>query len=153
MTDAALSPQQRIEADVKTSMKARDSERTQTLRMLLTSIKNRRIEIGAEVGDDEFLTLVKRAVKQRREAAEQFRNGDRLELAEKEERELEVLEAYLPEQVDEATLRAAVQEFVAAEGLSGMQAMGKVMPAMMAQFGGAADGKLLSQIVREVLAG
>ncbi len=149
---AATVPRERIESDLKVAMKARDSERVQTLRMLLGALKNRRIELGSEPDDREFLAQVQRAVKQRREAAEQFRAGGREELAAKEERELVILEHYLPAQADEETVRAAVREFIAAEGLQGPQAMGKVMPAMLERFAGAVDGKQLSRIVREELA-
>jgi uncharacterized protein YqeY len=150
-SEPALSPQQRLEGDLKRAMKARDQERVQTLRMLLSAVKNRRIELGSELDESELLTLVKRAAKQRREAAEQFQQGGREELAAQEERELLILEEYLPAQIDEQTLRQAVTEYVAAEGLSGPRAMGQVMPVMIERFQGAADGKLLSRIVREAL--
>lgn len=145
------SPQQTIERHLKVAMKAREKERVQTLRMLLTAIKNRRIELGAELEQTEFVALVKRAAKQRQEAAEQFRRGDRIELAEQEERELAILQEYLPEQVDEETLRAAVREYLSEHELSGPKAMGQVMPAMMGRFGDRADGKVLSSIVRSEL--
>ena len=149
--ESALSPQQRLEGDLKRAMKAREQERVQTLRMLLSAVKNRRIELGAELDEAELLTLVKRAAKQRREAAEQFYRGGREELAAQEERELLILEEYLPAQIDEQTLRTEVAKYVAAEGLSGPRAIGQVMPVMIERFQGAADGKLLSRIVREAL--
>ncbi len=145
------SPQLQLEGDLKAAMKARDRLLVDTLRMLLTAVKNRRIELGEEVSADDFVALVKKAVKQREEAAGQYRSGAREELAEKEEREIVLLAAYLPEQVGEAELRQAVTEFVTAEGLRGPAAMGQVMKAMIQRFGGAADGKMLSTIAREIL--
>ncbi len=144
-------PRAQIEGDLKEAMKAKDKERTETLRMLLAEIKNREIQDGQPVDDKAFTALIKKATKQRKEAAEQFRNGDRLELAEKEERELAILEPYLPEQVDEGAIREAVAAVIAEKGLSGPSGMGQVMQAVMAQFGGAADGKLVNQIARELL--
>ena len=146
-------PQERIQNDIKEALKARETERLATLRMLLSEIKNEKIRAGEEVGDDAFARLVKKAVKQRQDSAQQYAHGGRGELAAKEEREAEILAAYLPAQVGEAEIRRAVEEFVAAEGLSGPQGIGPVMKAMMARFGGSADGKTINQIARAVLAG
>ena len=146
-------PQDRIQNDIKEALKAKQPERLATLRLLLSEIKNEKIRAGEEVDDDAFARLVKKAVKQRQDSAEQYRKGGRDELAAKEEREAQILAAYLPEQVGEAEIRRAVEEFVAAEGLSGMQGIGQVMKAMMARFGGAADGKTINQIARAVLTG
>ncbi len=144
-------PLDRIQADLKAALKARDKERLSTLRLLLAEIKNEKIRAGKEVDDDTFARLVKKALKQRKDSAEQYRKGDRAELAAKEEREAEILGAYLPEQVGEDEIRSAVEEFVAAEGLSGPRGIGPVMKAMTARFGGAADGKTINQIARQVL--
>src|SRR4029078_9507498 len=88
-------PQQRIEEDLKQSMKARDAERTSTLRMLLASLKNEKISLGHEVSEEEFVTVVQRGVKQRQDSVEQYRKGGREELAAKEEREAALLGADL----------------------------------------------------------
>ncbi len=146
-------PLDRIQADLKAALKARDKERLSTLRLLLAEIKNEKIRAGKEVDDDTFARLVKKALKQRKDSAEQYRKGDRRELAAKEEREAEILVAYLPQQVGEAEIRGAIEELVAAEELSGPRAIGVVMKAMMARFGGSADGKTVNRIAREVLAG
>lgn len=146
-------PQQRIEADVKGAMKSGEKERLATLRMLLTEVKNERIRRGGEVDEPGFTGLVRKAIKQREEAADQYRKGNRPELAEKEEREAQVLAAYLPAQVDEGTIRAAVEQLVAERGLAGPAAMGVVMKETLARFGSAADGATVSRIARDVLAG
>lgn len=145
------SPQERLEADLKTAMKARDRTRVETLRMLLTAVKNRRIEVGDELNEEHFVAEVRRAVKQRKESASVYRQGGRVELAEKEEAEIALLEPYLPAQVDEDTIRQAAAEYMRDEGLAGMQAMGQVMKAMIARFGPSADGKTISGVVRQLL--
>ena len=145
-------PQQRVEADLKTAMKAREKERTATLRMLLTEVKNERIRRGEPVDEAGFVSLVRKAIKQRHEAAEQFEKGGRDDSAAQERREAEMLEAYLPAAPSDAEIRAAIEDYVFREGLSGPQAMGRVMPAMIARFEGRADNAVVSRIAREVLA-
>lgn len=146
-------PQERIEADVKAAMKARAKERLQTLRMLLTDLKNERIRRGEEVDEAGFVAILRRGVKQRQDAAAGYRDGDRTEQAEAEEREAAILEEYLPDEPSEEEIRAAVEAHVAEHDLSGPQAMGQVMPAMIARFEGRADNKVLSKVVRDVLTG
>jgi uncharacterized protein YqeY len=146
-------PQETIQNDLKTAMKAGEKERVATLRMLLTEIKNERIRAGEEVDEERFIGLVRKAVKQRHESAEQFRAGGRSEMAEKEEREAAQLEAYLPAQASEDDIRAAIEAFVAEQGLEGPAAIGQVMKAMLQRFGAAADGRTINQIARQVLAG
>lgn len=147
------SPTETVERDLRTALKAGEKERLGTLRMLLTEVKNERIRSGQEVGEETFAGLVHKAIKQRQEAAEQFRAGRREELAAKEEREAEILSGYLPEQVSEDEIRAAVEAFVATEGLSGPQAIGPVMREMLGRFGARADGGTINRIARQVLAG
>jgi hypothetical protein len=148
---AQTTPQQRIESDLRTAMKAREKERVGTLRMLLADLKNERIRRGVEVDEAGFVALVRKGIKQREEAAEQFAKGDRPEQAAKERREAEQLAAYLPAGPSEADVRAAVDAYVAEHGLSGPAAMGQVMPAMIQHFEGRADNAVLSRIVRDVL--
>jgi uncharacterized protein YqeY len=145
--------QQRIEDDLKSALKARDKARVSTLRLLLAEIKNERIRRGEEVDEVGFFGLVRKGVKQCHEAAEKYREGGREDSAAKEEREAEILEAYLPRQADETEIRKAVEDFVAQEELSGPGAIGPVMKAMMAKFGGRADGGTLNKIARDVLSG
>jgi hypothetical protein len=145
-------PQQRIEAEVKTAMKSGEKERLSTLRMLLAEIKNERIRRGGDVDEAGFISLVRKAVKQREDSISQYRSGGREELAAKEESELKILDAFLPAQVDEGQIRAAIEEIVAAQGLSGPAAMGPIMKGVMARFGTSADGGTINRVAREVLA-
>ncbi|MEO1367787.1 MAG: GatB/YqeY domain-containing protein [Acidobacteriota bacterium] len=144
-------PQENLQADLKAAMKARDAGRVSTLRMLLTAVKNEKINKGDELDDKDFLGIVRRLVKQRKDSVQQFRDAGRDELADKEEAEIAVLSDYLPAQADEATVRAAIEELVAAEGLEGPKAIGAVMKGMMKKFGATADGGTINRIARDVL--
>ena len=143
--------QARLEADLKAAMKARESERVSTLRLLLNRVKNERIAAGEEVNEERFLGLVQKAIKQHRESAEAFRKGGRDEQAEREEREVEVLSGYLPPPADDEELSAAIAAFVEENDLSGPPAIGAVMKEMMARFAGRADGATINRLARGVL--
>ena len=145
------SPKEDLQQDIKTALKAGDKLRVSTLRMLLSSLQSEGIRTGTEVDAATLLTLVQRGVKQRREAAEQYRTGARPELAEKEEAEAEILSEYLPEPVSEAEVRAAVEELVEAESLEGPKAIGRIMGAILPRYKGRFEGRELQRIAREVL--
>lgn len=144
-------PQETIQADVKEAMRAKDKERLSTLRMLLSAVKNEKIEKKSDLSEDEFLTVVQRLVKQRKDSASQYRDGGREELAAKEESEIEILESYLPKQASDDEIRSAIAAQIEAEGLEGPKAIGPIMRAMMQRFGAAADGGKINQIARELL--
>ncbi len=147
---------QRITADLTTAMKARDAETTGTLRLVLAAIKNLKVAEGrggADPTDAEVTDLLNRQAKQRRESAEVYRAADRPELADKEDRELEILQRYLPQQLSEDEVRTIVTEAVAETGATGPGDLGRVMSAVMPKVKGLADGKLVNQLVREALAG
>jgi hypothetical protein len=146
-------PQERIQDELKEAMKARDAERTGTLRMLLAEIKNEKIRLGRELAEEDFLGIVQKGVKQRQDSVEQYRAGGRVDLAEKEEREAKLLAGYLPEQLSEEEVRAAVEALVREQGLSGPKALGAVMGALVPRLKGRVDGKVLQRIARETLGG
>ena len=145
-------PQETIQTDMKAAMKAGEKEKVATLRMLLSAIKNEQIASGGELDREAFLKLVRKQIKQRQDSAEQYRAGGREELAAKEEREAEILDAYLPPAVDEDEIRAALREFIAAEGLSGPSAMGPIMKEMLSRYAGRTDGGTINRLAREILA-
>lgn len=145
-------PQQRLEADVKAAMKSGDKERLSVLRMLLTEVQNAALR-GGEVDEAGFLALVRKSIKQREEATVQFRKGNRPELADQEEREAALLAEFLPAQVGEADIRAAITEILAQHQLASPAAMGALMKELKARFGATADGATLSRLAREALAG
>lgn len=145
-------PLQTVQDDLKSALKAGEKERVGTLRLLLSSIKNEQIARRAEIDEPGFLKLVRKAIKQRKDSAEQYTKGEREELAAKEMREAEILAVYLPPEVDEEQIRAALREFIAAEGLSGPSAIGPIMKEMLSRFAGQADGGTVNRLAREILA-
>ena len=137
----------RIRNDLNTARKARDKLATLVLTTLLADIKYREIELGQEATDADVIEVVNRGIKRRREAAEQMRAGNRVELAEKEEAEAAQLSGYLPQQLEEAEVRAFVREAIA----GGANNMGAVMGRIMPRIKGVFDGKEANRIVREEL--
>ncbi len=146
-----MSLKDQLTSDMKEAMKAKQTERLSTIRQLRSAIKNKEIDLKQELDDDAVISVIGTLVKQRREAAQMYRDNDRLELAEKEEAELVVLQDYLPAQLGEAELREIVTAVIAEVGATSAKDMGKVMPQVMARTKGAADGKLVNQLVREQL--
>lgn len=143
----------RIERATIESMKARDAARTSALRMAKAALKNREIDKRSALDDADALQVLGTLAKQRREAIEQFRAGGRIDLAEKEEAELRVLQEFLPQAMSEEEIRCAVADAVAEAGAVGPKDMGKVMGALMPRVKGKADGKLVNALVREALGG
>ena len=145
---------EQISNDIKEAMKARDVERRDVLRSLDSMIKNEEIAENKReegLGDDGVITLVKRAIKQRKDSAEQFRRGGRDELADKEEQEIHFIEKYLPAQMAENEVRAIVEKVVADVGAKDKGDMGKVMGGAMSAVGDAADGAVVRKVVEDVL--
>ena len=138
----------RLQSDLNEARKARDRHRTLVLSTTLSDLRNREIELGAEVDEAEAASVVTRAVKRRREAADQMRAGGRTELAEREEAEAEILRRYLPEGLSEGEVREIVREIVA----EGVGELGPVMARLMPRIKGRFDGKEANRIVREELA-
>ena len=143
----AESLKDRLRADLNSARRERDKLRTTVLTTFLSEIRNREIELGKEVGDDEVQALVTTSIKRCREAAEQMRAGAREELAAKEDQEALMLQAYLPPQLDEGHVRALVREAIS----GGAADLGSVMKAVMPRTKGRFEGKELNRIVREEL--
>lgn len=143
-----------IIADMTAAMKAKDAARTSTLRMLKAAIMNREKEGGGEVTDEEVTKLLRSQVKQRRDSVEQYQKGGRQELADKEQSEIVIIEAYLPQGASQEEIDKAVAAAVAETGASSMKDMGGVMKAAMARLAGKnADGKAVSAAVKNRLGG
>jgi uncharacterized protein YqeY len=141
-----------INADLTQAMKARDAERLSALRMVKTALKLRETELTGGVDDSEAIKVLNTLLKQRRDAAEQFRTGGREELALKEENEARIIQTYLPASASEADISRAVDEAVAEVGASSMKDMGAVMKAVRAKLEGkTVDGKALSDLVKAKL--
>ncbi|HLD02004.1 MAG TPA: GatB/YqeY domain-containing protein [Patescibacteria group bacterium] len=144
---------QQLQEQLKQSMLAKDAEKTSVLRMLLSAVGYAEINHGAgyEATKEDIQTVIEKEVKQRRDSIEQFKTGGRNDLAEKEEKELAILQAYLPEQMSEDEVSGLVKQAIAETGASSMQDMGKVMGNLMPKTKGKADGSMISRIVRESL--
>lgn len=136
---------------MKAAMKAKDSLRLNAIRMIRTAIKNREIEERRELDDQAVIGVLSTLVKQRKESAQVYREGGRPELAEKEEQELAVIQEFLPTQLDEAELRAIIETAVNETGATSPKDMGKVMKAVTGKTLGRADGRLVSELVKERL--
>ena len=142
----------RLEGELKDAMVARDAERRNTLRLILASLRGAEKELQRPLHDDEELQVLQRERKRRREAAEGFRAGGREEQADAEERELAVLEEFMPEPLSEEDLEEIVDDAIAEVGATSMADLGRVMADVMPQIAGRADGSAVSQLVREKLA-
>ena len=140
--------QEQIEKDFLSAYKAKEEVRVAVLRMLKTAIKNRQVELLRPLTDEEILEVIGRQVKQRLESIEQFRQGGREAMAEREEAELAVLKAYMPTQLTPEETAAAVDAAIAETGASGPREMGKVMQAVMVRFKGRIDGKAVSELAK-----
>jgi uncharacterized protein YqeY len=150
-----MASSEQIETDLRTAMKARDPETVATLRLVLAAIKNARVSAGrsGDVSDAEMTDILAKQGKQRSEAAAAYRDGGRDELADKEERELAIIQRYLPAALDDDELAAIVDQAVAETGASGPGDLGAVMSAVMPKVKGRADGKRVNAMVRARLQG
>jgi uncharacterized protein len=142
----------RIEEQLKDAMRARDQERVDVLRLTLASLRSAEKEVQRELKEDEELHVLQRERKRRLEAAEAFRSGGREEQAAKEERELAVIQEYMPDPVEEAELERIIDDAIAETGATSLRDLGRVMADVMPQVAGRADGSMVSQLVREKLA-
>jgi uncharacterized protein len=143
---------QRLAEEVKQAMLARENDRRDALRLILSSLKSAEKELQRPLSDEEELQVLQRERKKRNEAAEAFRAGGREEQAEKEEAELAVLEEFMPEPLSEDELDQIVDDAIAENGATNMSDMRRVMADVMPQVAGRADGSAVSQLVREKLA-
>lgn len=140
-----------IDQDLKSAILGRDLKKADTLRLLKSAIKNEEINIGEELNDQKVEVIVAKEVKKRQESIVEYKKGNRAELAESEQKEIEILEKYLPEQLSDEELEEIVSEAISKTKASSMQDMGKVMSFVMPQVSGKADGAKVSQIVKEKL--
>ena len=143
----------RITEDMKNAMRAKDATRLSTIRMLLAAMKQREVDERIELADADVVAIIDKMIKQRRESIAAFESGGRPELAAAERAEIELLQAYMPQQLPEAEIDGLIAAAVAAAGAGGMAAMGKVMAALKPQLAGRADMTLVSAKVKARLAG
>lgn len=141
-----------LRQDLKSAMIAKDEVKVSTLRLLLSELTYAKVAKKAEsLSDEDVTAVILKAVKQRKESIESFKKGDRGDLAEKEQAELDILQSYLPEQMSDEELTKIIEEAITNTGASSMQDMGKVIGMVMGQVGATAEGSKVSSIVRAKL--
>lgn len=143
---------ERLMDDLKTAMRAQDTPRKEAIRMVRAAIGNAEIAAQRELREDEVLALVAREIKMRNEAIEMFRQGHRDDLVTQEEAQVIILKQYLPQQLSREEIELVVRGIVEQLGAAGPNQLGAVMREAMAQLKGKADGQLVNQIAREILA-
>jgi len=146
-----MSLQEQISAALKDAMRARDEVKMATLRLVLTAIKTREKEARSLLEDQEVISVITSQIKQRRESIEQYQKAGREDLAQTEEKELQILQGYMPEQVSEEEISNTLDEIIAEVGAVSMKDMGKVMKAAMAKLAGKAEGGAINAMVKEKL--
>ncbi|GAB4415832.1 MAG: GatB/YqeY domain-containing protein [Anaerolineae bacterium] len=147
-----MSLKDQLNEDLKSAMKSGEKVRTETLRSLKSAIKYAEIQAGNELDDNGVLGVVRQQAKQRRDSIAEFEKGNRADLIEKEAAELAVLEKYLPAQLPEAEIEAKARAVIAALGVTDARGTGQVMKQLMAELKGQADGSVINQVVRRLLA-
>lgn len=138
----------RIREDMKAAMRSHDAARLSTIRLLLAAIKQREIDEQIESADDDVMAVIAKMVKQRRDSVEQYRAGGREDLAQTEQAEIDVLQAYLPQALTDEEIAVIIDEATAAVGLTGMAAMGKVMALVKPRVNGRADLGKVSALIK-----
>jgi uncharacterized protein YqeY len=149
----AISLKERLDQDMKAAMREKAQLKLDTIRMLKSAIKYREIELMKPLDDAGIQGVIASEIKRRRDSIEQYKAGHRQDLADKEQTELELLQAYLPQQLTEDEVRAKVDEAVQKAGAKTMKDMGAVMKALMPEVQGRADGKVVSDLVKARLSG
>jgi uncharacterized protein len=140
-----------IESDLRQALKAGEKRRVATLRLLLSALQNEKIRVGRDLSDDEAEAVIRRAVKQRREAIDQYTRGGREDLARGETEELAILEAYLPAALTEPEVETAIRQIIREKGFSSARDVGLVMKELMAAHRGRVEGKRAQEIARRLL--
>jgi uncharacterized protein YqeY len=150
--DKHMTLKEQITSDLTAAMKAREAERTSTLRMVKAAFMNREIEKRAALDEDESLKLLRSMVKQRRDSIEQYTKGGRQDLVDKEQAEIQVIESYLPQGASTKVIEAAIAEAISETGAASMKDMGKVMKTVQAKLAGKnADSRTVSELVKSKL--
>lgn len=151
--DDRVNMEERIKDNLKNAQLSRDEVSVSTLRLLLSEITNTRIQKGEDLKDEDIISVVQREIKKRKESAEAFRNGGRVESAQKEEAEMKILQDYLPAQLSTEELTKIVEDTINELGANSPADMGKVIGAVMGKVGQSAEGSSVSAIVKEHLVG
>jgi uncharacterized protein YqeY len=144
---------EQLSNDLKDAMRAGDDVRRDTIRLALSSVHNAEIQAGAELDDDGVLGVLTKEAKQRRESIEEYGKANRVDLVQQETEELAIIEAYLPKQMTRDEVAAEARAVISETGAAGPADKNKVMPAIIARTKGRADGRLVNEVVTELLSG
>lgn len=140
-----------IKEDLKDSIKKQDNVKKSVYRFILSAIHNEEIKLGKELGEDEVLKLLIKQAQQRKDSIEAFEKANRDDLVQKESKELEIISQFLPEQISEDKIKELATQAINDSNAQSVKDLGKVMPLLMKQLGGKADGKTVNKIVMELL--
>jgi hypothetical protein len=143
--------EERLLNEMKEAMKSGDKLRLSTIRMIRSAVKNREIEVRKTLDDEDIFKVIQGMVRKGDESVEQFQTGGRMDLVEKEKKEIEILKSYLPQPLSQEEVLKIIDETIQETQASSLKDLGKVMKAVMPKLGGKADGKLINQWVKERL--
>jgi uncharacterized protein YqeY len=146
-----MSIKKKIESEMILAAKAKDKLKLSALRMIKTALHNKEIDLKRELNETEMLQLLSSLAKQRNDSIDQFKKGGRMDLVEKEEAELGIIQGFMPEQMTEKDVEEEIGKAIAEVGATGVKDMGKVMKVLMPKVTGKADGKLVSELVKKKL--
>jgi uncharacterized protein YqeY len=142
---------QKLQSDLKEAMKSKDVFKRDTIRFLMSAIKQVEVDTRKELNDEDIIKIIQKSVKQREEAAKQYKEGGREDLYEKESKEATLLKSYLPAQLSDEELRDELEKIVKEVGASNLKEMGKVMGVATKKLAGLADGKRINEMVKKIL--
>ena len=140
-----------LKQDLKEALKAQHNVKKSVYRFILSAIHNEEIKIGKQLNDEQVLKLIIKQAQQRKDSIEAFKNAERQDLVDKESEELEIISKYLPEQISEEKIKELAQKAIQETNAESVKDLGKIMPILMKQLGGQADGKTVNKIVMELL--
>ncbi len=146
-----MSLEERLVEEMKQAMKSNDKLRLSTIRMIRSSLKNKEIELRKKLEDEDIVKVIQVMVRKGEESVEQFQAGGRMDLVEKETKEIEILKSFLPQPLSQEEILKIVDETIRETQASSLKDIGKVMKSVMPKMGGKADGKLINQLVKERL--
>ncbi len=146
-----MSLEERLMDEMKQAMKSNDKARLSTIRMIRTAVKNKEIDLRNKLDDDEIMRVIQGMVRKCEESVEQFKAGGRMDLVEKETKEIEILRSYLPQALSKEDVIRMIDESIRETEASSLKDLGKVMKSVMPKLTGKADGKLINQLVKERL--
>ena len=147
-----MSLKEQLKADLKDAMRAKEIVKRDAIRSINTMIKQIEVDQRIELDDSEIIKLIQKGIKQREEAIVQFKDANRVDLVANEQSQIDIFSLYLPKQLSDEELQAAIQNIITDVGATSMKDMGKIMNPAKEQLGGSADGKRINEMVKKILA-